>query len=329
MRHLNPLRTAVLAVAALAVAAAPAGAATNPWLAKRVLDIAHQGGEDEFPSNTLYAFKQATKAGADMLELDIGVTRDDRVVVMHDTTVDRVTNGTGTVASHTLRQLRALDGSFWFSAHAGNHYEHGLKKASYRFRGVATGKVRPPKGYRASDFQVTTLEQVMAAFPHTPINIEIKGRTKAETDAEYLQNARVLAALLKGTTRKDLVVTSFHQNAVDLFHTLDPGQSLAPGIDGAAAFLLGNRSPGDGVQTFDLPFTYRLNGSELAIGTAGNIKRAHDAGYAWHSWFSDQDVDGPAIWRTLIADCADGIMTSQPVRLAAFLKTHEAPAACG
>lgn len=326
LSHLS--RTALLTAAALAVAAAPASAATNPWLSKRVLNIAHQGGEDEFPSNTMYAFKQAIKAGADMLELDIGVTKDNQVIVMHDTTVDRTTNGTGTVASHTLKQMRALDGSYWFSHNAKNHYVHGLSKASYMFRGLATGKKKPPKGYTAGDFQVTTLKQVLAAFPHTPINIEVKGRTKAETDAEYLQNARVLAKLLKGNKRRDLVITSFHQKAVDLFHQLDPGFSMAPGIDGAAAFLLQNKSPGAGVQTLDLPFTYLLNGTELSLGTKDDIARAHAAGYAWHSWFSDQDVDGPAVWTQLLDNCADGVMTSNPVKFEAFLKTHHAPASC-
>jgi glycerophosphoryl diester phosphodiesterase len=54
---------------------ASAAAADNPWLAKRVLNIAHQGGEDEFPSNTLYAVKRSVKAGADMLELGVMTAR--------------------------------------------------------------------------------------------------------------------------------------------------------------------------------------------------------------------------------------------------------------
>ena len=162
------LRFTLAATAAALLAAAPANAADNPWLAKRVLNIAHQGGEDEFPSNTLYAFKQAVKAGADMLELDIGVTKDDRVVVMHDTTLDRTTSGKGTISSHTLRQIRRLDGACWFSP-GDDAYRHGLKRSQYRFRGIATGDRRPPRGYKRSDFRVPTLEEVLRAFPHTPI----------------------------------------------------------------------------------------------------------------------------------------------------------------
>jgi glycerophosphoryl diester phosphodiesterase len=319
-----------LALAALLLGAnAPAPAsARNPWLAKRVLNIAHQGGEDEFPSNTIYAFKRAVRAGADMLELDIGVTKDGHVVVMHDTTVDRTTDGSGTIASKTLAEMRRLDGAFWFSRGA-PHYDHGKRAKAYVFRGIATGKRTPPKGFRRSDFRVPTLREVMRTFPHRPINIEIKGRTKAETDNEYIKNAEALAKLLVNTKRSDLVVTSFHQMAVDRFHKLVPRISLAPGITGAAAFILAGASPGDGVQTLDLPMTFGTGGAHVQVASPENIKKAHDHGYAWHSWFGDDDIDGPAGWTKLLNWCADGIMTSTPTVLERFFKTHRAPAACG
>src|SRR4051794_21666827 len=189
-----------------------APAATNPWLERRVLTIAHQGGEDEFPSNTLYAFKQAVKAGADMLELDIGVTKDGKVIVMHDTSVDRVTNGTGLISTKTLGQIRKLDGAYWFAPSQAEHYGHDHAKSAYRFRGIATGKRKAPKHFKAKDFRVATLTQVLKAFPKMPINIEIKGRTKDEADEEYVRNAEVLAALLKNTKHPALIVVSFHQS---------------------------------------------------------------------------------------------------------------------
>lgn len=328
-RALPRLLTTVPALVAAALAApAAAGAATNPWIEPtRPLNIAHQGGEDEFPSNTMYAFRQALKAGADMLELDVGVTKDDQVVVMHDTTLDRTTNGHGTIASHTLAQVERLDGAYWFSPSTSNAYRHDRKARSYRWRGVATGKRQPPKGFKASDFRVPTLRSVLKAFPHTPINIEIKGRTQAEALDEYLQNADVLAKLLKHTQRRDLIVVSFKQEAVDRFHQQVPQVPVAPGIGGSAAFLLGNASPGDGVMAFQLPITYELNGQTLQITTAANVARAHRAGYAWHTWLSD-DTEGPAVWRSLIDDCVDGVMTAEPVAFERTLRAHPRPAAC-
>jgi glycerophosphoryl diester phosphodiesterase len=316
-------------VSALAVALLfPAGAqAQNPWLAERVLNIAHQGGEDEFPSNTLYAFKRSFKAGADMLELDVGVTRDGKVVVSHDTTLDRTTNGRGTIESHTLAQIRRLDGAYWFSP-GDDAYSHDRKRSAYKLRGIATGKRKPPKGYTRKDFRVPTLQEVMRAFPRTPINIEIKGRTKAEAEAEYILNAEVLAALLGKSERRDLIVASFQQPAIDRFHELAPAIGVAPGIGGSAAYLLGGGSPGPGVVAFQLPITYVLGGQTLSVTNAENVARAHRDGYAWHTWLSN-DGESPATWRQLIDWCVDGVMTARPVAFEKVLRGHPAPEACG
>ena len=322
------LALAALALATLGLSAAPAQAA-NSWIQKDApLNIAHQGGEDEFPSNTLYAFRKAVDAGADMLELDIGVTKDGKVIVMHDTTVDGKTNGTGTVSSLTLKQIRRLDAAYWFAPEAEEHYSHDLKRSAYRFRGVATGERKPPKGFKARDFRVPTLTQVLKAFPNTPINVEIKGRTPDEETAEYVQNAEVLAALLKNTKRRDLIVVSFQQAALDRFHELLPRIDLAPGIDGAAAWLTGG-SPGPGVVAFQVPITFDLGGTLLEITTAANVTRAHAEGYAWQNWFSGADSDSEATWRALIDLCVDGTMTSRPRAYERVLRSHPRPATCG
>jgi glycerophosphoryl diester phosphodiesterase len=316
--------------AALALVPAGSAAAANRWIEKdRPLNIAHQGGEDEFPSNTMYAFRKALRAGADMLELDIGVTRDGKVVVIHDTTLQRTTNGRGTIASKTLRQIRRLDAAYWFAPRAENHYSHHLARRAYRFRGVATGRREPPRGFSAKDFRVPTLAQVLRAFPRTPINIEIKARTRAETTEEYVKNAQVLARLLDGTKRRNLIVVSFRQAAVDRFHELVPRIDVAPGIDGAANWLLTGGSPGPGVVAFQVPITYRFGGSLLEITTADNVARAHRDGYAWQNWFSSEDRDAPATWRRLIDMCVDGTMTSHPTAYEKVLRGHERPAGCG
>jgi glycerophosphoryl diester phosphodiesterase len=316
------MRIALLSALAAALLLPAAARAQNPWLGKRVLNIAHQGGEDEFPSNTLYAFKRAVKAGADMLELDVGVTRDGKVVVSHDTTLDRTTDGGGTIASHTLRQIRRLDGAYWFSG-GDDAYRHDRSRRAYKLRGVATGKRRPPVGYTRKDFRVPTLREVMKAFPRTPINIEVKGRTKAEEPAEYVRNAEMLAALLRKTERSDLIVASFQQPAIDRFHELAPAIGLAPGIGGAAAWI-GGGAPCDGVVAFQLPITFE----SLSVTNAENVARAHREGYAWHTWLSD-DRESPAVWRQLIDWCVDGVMTARPVAFEKVLRGRPAPEACG
>ncbi len=299
--------------------------AGNRWIQKKApLNIAHQGGEDEFPSNTLYAFHKALRVGADMLELDVGVTKDNKVIVMHDTTVDGKTNGTGNVSSLTLRQIKRLDAAYWFAPAGDSHYSHSLPASAYRFRGIATGQRRPPGHFRRSDFRVPTLRQVLRTFPHTPINIEIKGRTPTEDVSEYLQNADVLANLLKRTKRKDLIVVSFQQAAVDRFHSLDPNIDVAPGIAGAAAWIFGGASPGPGVAAFQVPITF----GPTPITTAARVALAHSQGYAWQNWFGGTDPDSPESWRSLIDMCVDGTMTARPRAYEAVLRSHPRPASC-
>jgi glycerophosphoryl diester phosphodiesterase len=275
----------------------------------------------------MYAFRRALAAGADMLELDVGITKDDQVVVMHDTTLDRTTSGTGTIASHTLAEIEKLDGAYWFSPSPANAYRHDRRAASYRLRGIAAGKRRAPKGFTAADFRVPTLRAVLRAFPHTPINIEIKGRTKAEAIDEYTQNAEVLAKLLKPSSRRDLIVVSFKQEAVDRFHALAPEIPLAPGIGGTADWLLGGKSPGANVVAFQLPITYQFGGQLLNITTADNVAHAHRDGYAWHTWLSD-DGESAATWKKLVDWCVDGVMTARPVAFEQLLRRHRRPASC-
>lgn len=70
---------------------------------------AHRGGYESTPENTIPGFKEAIKYGAQMIEFDIQFTKDSALVIMHDVTVDRTTNGSGAVADMTLNEIRKLD----------------------------------------------------------------------------------------------------------------------------------------------------------------------------------------------------------------------------
>ena len=78
--------------------------------AGRPLIIAHRGYRARYPENTLVAFEAAMDAGADMIELDVLLTKDRKIVVIHDESLDRTTNGRGPVSEHTLSEQKALDG---------------------------------------------------------------------------------------------------------------------------------------------------------------------------------------------------------------------------
>ena len=76
---------------------------------------AHRGAMETHPENTLVAFREAVKAGAHMIEFDVQLTKDKKLVVMHDATVDRTTNGAGKVSELTWAEIRELDAGSWKS----------------------------------------------------------------------------------------------------------------------------------------------------------------------------------------------------------------------
>ena len=82
----------------------------------RPLLIGHRGYPAKFPENTLASFEGAMQAGCDMIELDVTLTKDRKVVVIHDDTLDRTTTGTGPVRGHDLAEVKALDAGSWFGA---------------------------------------------------------------------------------------------------------------------------------------------------------------------------------------------------------------------
>jgi glycerophosphoryl diester phosphodiesterase len=121
------------------------------------VSFAHRGASARAPENTLEAFRLAVEAGAGGLELDVHVTRDGEVVVIHDPTVDRTTDGSGAVSAMTLEEMRRLDAGYDFSPDGGRTFP-------YRGRGLT----------------VPTLAEVYAEFPDARVNADIKEAPGAE-----------------------------------------------------------------------------------------------------------------------------------------------------
>ena len=141
------------------------------------LFFAHRGGAALRPENTLEAFSHGLSFGADAIELDIQMTRDAEVIVLHDPTVDRTTNGTGQAAAFSLEELRRLDAGYHFSADEG---------ASFPFRGQGC--------------TIPTLREVLDRFPQARINVDLKETTPEREERlweliqEYEAEERVLVA---------------------------------------------------------------------------------------------------------------------------------------
>lgn len=149
------------------------------------LVIAHRGGGELWPENTLYAFRNAVDLGVDVLEMDIHSTADDVLVVCHNPTVDETTDGHGRIGDLTLSEIQALDAGHKWTKDGTN----------YPFRG---------KGIR-----IPTLEEVFQSFPQTRLNVEIKpsnpplSEPLCQSIREYGMEERVLVASFNPTTMKE------------------------------------------------------------------------------------------------------------------------------
>nr|WP_285846000.1 glycerophosphodiester phosphodiesterase family protein [Bacillus safensis] len=100
---------------------------------EHVYIIAHRGSSSAAPENTFAAFDLAVQQGADYIELDVQLTMDQHVAVIHDVTVDRTTNGSGLVKSYTLDQLKKLDAGSWFDSQYANERIPTLQEILERY----------------------------------------------------------------------------------------------------------------------------------------------------------------------------------------------------
>jgi glycerophosphoryl diester phosphodiesterase len=251
-----------------------------------------------------------------MLELDVHATADDQLVVIHDATVDRTTNGSGLVSEMRLRELRRLDAAYNFVP--GRNAVSGLPPRSYPLRGVRTGDREPPGRpgrYKRRDFRIPTLGEVFRRFPNRPVNIEIKG--DADTDFEsFRHNAELLAGFLRARSERagEVIVVSFNDAAVARFHELAPAFGTAPGLATVAGYFTTGVPPANGAVAVQIPVQF--NG--IRVATREFVARAHADGFAVHV-FPDHEEESDELYRELHAICVDGIMTAYPSRYERFL----------
>jgi glycerophosphoryl diester phosphodiesterase len=279
--------------------------AANPWLERRVLNYAHQGGAREAPSSTLLALRQAVAAGAHGLELDVHATADRHLVVCHDATVDRTTNGAGAIAELTLAELQALDNAYWWVP--GEIVAPGRPADAYPYRGRAR---------RDPSLGVAPLRQVLDEFGGVFLNLDIK-----QTGPEVQPYEALLAELLAEYGRRDdVIVASFLDSAIDAFSAAAPGVHTSYPTLATVAFwqaaAAGTEPPPTRHVALQVPVAF----DTLTVVTDPFVAAAHRAGVAVHVWTID---DADEMGR-LIDLGVDGIMTDRPRLLAAELDARAA-----
>ena len=250
------------------------------------LNIAHSGAQGHAPGDTIEAFDLALEMGADVLEMDAQLTADGRLVLHHDGTVDRQTDGSGAIADMTVEELQAFDAGHAFTDGAGGH--------PWRGRGV----------------RIPTLVEVLERYPSTPLIIEMKldgGDGIVEELAATLEEA--------GRT-EDVIVASFDLDLVRRFRERLPG--VATNLPEAetrtfyALQLVGLerwwRPPAGFIQVPEYH-------GERHVVTERFVHAADRAGVDVHVWTVNEEDD----LRRMVDLGVHGIMTDFPDRLSAIL----------
>lgn len=273
-------------------------ATIHPRLAKAYLSddkpvvLGHQGASGERPSNTIESFRRAAEVGADILELDVSLTKDGYVVVSHDTTIDRMSNGKGQIKDYTLAELQKLDFGYGFTPDGGKTYP-----------------------YRGQGITIPTLEEVFKTFPGKRVNIEIK-----QVDPPIEQ--QVWDVIKKYQMEDKVLINSFPSEPTDRWISL-VGQRTALGADQRdmyifAAYWLPHLDwlYNPTRDAFQLPVSQKLGPFTIHLATPRLIERAHKLGIKVHYW----TVNDEATMRHLVEIGADGIITDFPDRAVKVLK---------
>jgi glycerophosphoryl diester phosphodiesterase len=253
----------------------------------RPLVMAHRGGAGLWPENTVYAFARAVEMGVDVLEMDLHSTSDGALVIIHDDTVDRTTDGTGPINRLTLDQLKRLDAAYRWSGDGGR---------SFPLRGQGIG--------------VPTLYELFKAFPRMRFNIDIK--------QEQPSLIKPFCRLIRESGMTDRVlVASFDAKVLDEFRRecAEVATSASP-ADVSRFLVLKTIEPAD---TRTTPAARALQVPEYAGGRQvldrELVEAAHRHQLEVHAW----TINDEATMRRLISLGVDGIITDYPDRLIALL----------
>jgi glycerophosphoryl diester phosphodiesterase len=252
----------------------------------RPLVFAHRGGGGLFPENTLEAFKYSAQMGVDVLELDVHSTSDGTLVVMHDSQVDRTTNGSGRVSEMTLAEIKKLDAGFQFTPDGG-------KTFPYRGKGIT----------------IPTLQEIFDSFPEMTFNVEPK-----QVEPSVVKPLCAMIRARKMTEK--VIVGSFRQAAIDEFRAECSDVATAATPAEASEFLalykmgLGE-SYSPPMQVLQIP--ERIG--SLQVISKDFIETARKLNLKVHVW-TINDADD---MQRLLEMKVDGIMTDYPDRLLKIL----------
>lgn len=243
------------------------------------LVIAHQGGDGVWPGESMLAFQNAVDLGVDVLEMDLHITSDGALVLMHDETVDRTTDGTGEIESMPLAEIKQLDAAYDWSPDDGATFP-----------------------YRGQGIQVATLEEVFTAFPEMRMTIEIK-KTNSSMAKPFCDLIRAY------DMQEKVLVASFHDERLKEFRAECPEVATSSAKDETTVFVLMTKAFLGG---FYSPAFYSLQVPEesggITVMTPAFVKAAHARNLAIEPW----TINDAETMRKFIEWGVDGIITDRP-----------------
>ncbi|MEE2708916.1 MAG: glycerophosphodiester phosphodiesterase [Gemmatimonadota bacterium] len=250
-----------------------------------LLVIAHRGGRGQWPESTMYAFQKAHDLGVDVLEMDIQATSDGFLVVMHDQTVDRTTDGQGRVSDLTLAEIQQLDAGYNWTDDAGKTYP-----------------------YRGQGITVPTFRSVVEAFQDTRMVVELKQTKQSIAD-------RFLKILQEFDTVDHTLVASFTGDTINEVREVYPGiASFKPG-DAMIFTALNLVRLSGAFQSTSQAFEIPAHMGGMNIVDERYIRNAHKHNVKVHVW----TINDVKEMQHLIDVGVDGIMTDYPIRLMRLL----------
>ncbi len=243
------------------------------------LVFAHQGGDELWPGNTLFAFERAAALGVDVLEMDAHFTQDGILVIIHDETVDRTTNGTGLVEEMTLAELKQLDAAYWWTQDGGLTYP-------YKGQGIA----------------IPTLEEIFQALPGYPVNIEIKKTVRSMSGP--------LCDLIRKYNMQDkALVASFHDERMAEFRETCPEVATSASRGEVTRFVILNYAFLGGLYSpAEFAIQVPETDSGILIVRPGFIRGAHRRNIQAHIWTPNTREE----LQKFVEMGVDGLITDRP-----------------
>lgn len=210
------------------------------------LKIGHRGAAGYCPENTFASFKKAIDLGVDYLEIDVQMTKDGELVVIHDSTVNRTTNGKGKVKDYTLKEIQNLDAGSWFD---------------WKFAGE----------------QIPSLAEFFDEFAgKTGILLELKKPSLYPLIVEKTAEELIKRKLTTGD--KQIIIQSFDRDSLKRFHELLPSIPIGILLKNAGVNIISNKD----LRSFTSYVTY-VN-PKITMVNKRLIKRIHHHGLKTIIW---------------------------------------------